>query len=44
MWSVSNLFVFSEIKILKEYLMDLEFWDIVCNIAFSDYKSVKLKE
>ncbi|EAR83405.2 armadillo/beta-catenin repeat protein (macronuclear) [Tetrahymena thermophila SB210] len=41
MWAVSNLFVFSNVEGLKEYLSDLIFWESILDSAFQDHKSVR---
>ncbi|KAL4431700.1 hypothetical protein ABPG74_017329 [Tetrahymena malaccensis] len=41
MWAVSNLFVFSNVQGLKEYLRDLVFWENILDAAFQDHKSVR---
>ncbi|KAL4508535.1 hypothetical protein ABPG72_003839 [Tetrahymena utriculariae] len=41
MWAVSNLFVFSNVQGLKEYLTDLVFWESILDAAFQDHKSVR---
>lgn len=41
MWSISNLFVFTNVKGIGEYLSDIGFWEGVIDLAVQDSKNVR---